>query len=79
MILISQMNKYDLSHHLIRELRPFLDSEQVYNVVQTVLLYDTLSSELYHAAMNDVSLGCYGLTRKQAERVRELSKQLRRV
>lgn len=73
------MNKHDLSHQLIRELRPFLDSDQLYNVVQTVLSCDALSECLYHAAMNDVSLGCYGLTRKQAERVRELSKQLRRV
>jgi len=70
------MNKHDLSHHLIRELRPFLDSEQVYNVVHTVLLYDTLNKDLYHAAMNDVSLGCFGLSKKQAERVRELSKTL---
>ena len=71
------MNKHDLSHQLIRELRPFLDSEHVYNVVHTVLSCDTLSTELYHAAMSDVSLGCFGLTRKQSERVRELSKTLR--
>ena len=73
------MNKKYVSYQLIRELRPFVDSDQLYSIVKTVSMCDTLSECLYHAAMNDVSLGCFGLTRKQAERVRELSKQLRRV
>ena len=73
------MDKQDVTRQLIQELKPFLDSEQLYNIIQTVLSCDILSKSLYHAAMNDVSLGCYGLTRKQAERVRELSTQLRKV
>jgi hypothetical protein len=55
---------------LIYEFKKHITSEQLYNIIHIVKIRHTLSPFLYNSTFSDVSLSCFGLTPKQAERVR---------
>ena len=62
----------NIIYSLIYEFKKNITSEQLYNIIHILKIRHTLSSFLYNSTFSDVSLACFGLTSKQAERVRSI-------
>ncbi len=62
----------NVTYSLMYEFKKHITSEQLYNIIHIVKIRHTLSPFLYNSTFSDISLACFGLTSKQAERVRSI-------